>query len=220
MAMLQGAAWYRERPVARPARTVLYGGWAMMRTGGTAGGDAAASPGLLLRAVAEQHDRAAFATLFAYYAPRLKSYMARLGADPESAEELAQEAMLTVWRKAVLYDPGKAAAGTWIFTIARNLRVDTLRRERRPEFDPNDPSLLPEPTPRADDVLATVQESTRVRAAMERLSDEQARLVAMSFFDDKPHSAIAAELRLPLGTVKSRIRQALQRIRTELGALT
>jgi len=167
----------------------------------------------LLLAVARDQDRAAFAALFAHFAPRIKAYLMKLGAGAALAEDLAQEAMLTIWRKAPLFDPAKASAATWIFTIARNLRIDAIRRERRPDFDPNDPALAPDDEPSADSVLIREDDEEKLHAALKILSPEQAQVVQMSFFADKPHSQIASELGLPLGTVKSRLRLAMVRIR-------
>ena len=169
-----------------------------------------------LLAVAERGDREAFGELFAYYAPRVKTYLLKMGAGA-AAEELAQEAMLSLWRKAALFDPAKASAGTWIFAIARNLRVDAIRRERRPALDPDDPELSPVPEPLAEDGLMTQEKEARLRAALVQLPVEQAEIVTLSFFADKPHSQIAEELKLPLGTVKSRLRLAMGRLRAALG---
>lgn len=169
----------------------------------------------MLGAVAE-HDRAAFAALFAHFAPRVKSYMLRLGSDNMQAEELAQEALATVWRKADRYDPSRAAASTWIFTIARNLRIDAFRRSNHPELDPEDPALVPDAPPAADAVVAQKQDAVRIRAALAELPDEQRQVLHMSFFDDKTHTEISDTLDIPLGTVKSRIRLAFGRIRTML----
>ena len=130
---------------------------------------------------------------------------------------MAQEAMLKVWRKARLFDPAKASAGTWIFTIARNLYIDRRRRERRPEFDPSDPLLSAENPETADGALGTQQSEDHVRAAMSGLPEDQMKVITMAFYEDKSHSAIAAELDLPLGTVKSRLRRAFARLREELG---
>jgi RNA polymerase sigma factor (sigma-70 family) len=171
----------------------------------------------LLSAVAQSGDRQAFALLFQYYAPRLKTYMRKLGTEDAVAEELAQEAMLAVWRKAASFDPGRANAGTWIFAVARNLRIDMLRKEKRPEIDFDDPELVPDPAPRADEVMATQQSESRIRAAMVGLSAEQTEVVTLSFYEDTPHAEIAARLKIPLGTVKSRLRLAMKRIRFELG---
>ncbi|HWD28960.1 MAG TPA: sigma-70 family RNA polymerase sigma factor [Rhizomicrobium sp.] len=168
-------------------------------------------------AVAVARDRAAFQALFDHFAPRVKGYLMRLGAGNAVAEDLAQDAMLAVWRKAALFDPAKASASTWIFTIARNLRIDAIRKERRPDLDPNDPSLLPENAREADDTIDWAQAEDRLRLALADLPAEQAQIIALSFLAEKPHSLIAIELGLPLGTVKSRIRLAMARLRLALG---
>jgi len=171
----------------------------------------------LLATVGAKRDRAAFEILFVYFAPRVKNYLLRLGANAALADDLAQEAMLTVWRKAEMFDPAKASASTWIFTVARNLRIDAIRRERRPEIDPNDPAFVPGEEPQPDDRMARDGEDARLRDALTKLSADQAQVVQMSFFADKPHSQIARELGLPLGTVKSRLRLAMARIKAVLG---
>lgn len=172
----------------------------------------------VLGAVARQ-DRSAFAHLFRHFAPRVKSYMLRLGSDESQAEELAQEALAMVWRKAAQYDADRAAASTWIFTIARNLRIDAFRRTNRPELDPDDPALVPDPPPQGDAVVAQKQTAELVRAALATLPEEQRQVLHMSFFDEKTHSEIAAALDLPLGTVKSRIRLAFGRVKASIGNL-
>lgn len=175
-------------------------------------------PAALILAIARAADRRAFAALFEHFAPRVKSYMLRLGAPPEAAEELAQEALLSVWRKAGLFDPSRAGASTWIFAIARNLRIDAIRRERRPKIE-DDPTDAPEAEPSADAVIAAVERDARLRQAVGVLPVDQAEVVRLSFFQDKPHSEIARDLNLPLGTVKSRLRLALQRLRGLVGDL-
>jgi RNA polymerase sigma-70 factor (ECF subfamily) len=170
----------------------------------------------LLEALAAGPDRQAFKRLFAYFAPRVKSYLRRLGAEDQRADELAQEVMLTVWRRAQLYDRRQAGASTWIFTIARNKRIDAIRRDRRPELDPDDPAVVPEPEMPADQKVEASQRQELLRAAVQRLPEEQARLLRLSYFEDKSHSTIAEELDLPLGTVKSRLRLALSRLKTLL----
>ncbi len=169
-----------------------------------------------LDALAAGPDRRAFKRLFAHFAPRVKSYLRRLGAEDQHAEELAQEVMLTVWRRAHLYDRRQAGASTWIFTIARNRRIDALRRDRRPELDPEDPAIVPEPETPADQQVEANQRQDLLRSAITRLPEEQARLLRLSYFEDKSHSKIAEELDLPLGTVKSRLRLALSRLKTLL----
>ena len=167
----------------------------------------------LLRAVATLKDRAAFAELFQHFAPRLKAFMMKGGADGDTAEELAQEAMIQVWRRAESFDPARAAASTWIYTIARNKRIDRLRRERRPPMSEEEyASALGEPE-RGDAAVERSQAETRLARSLETLPEDQATVVKMAFYEDKSHSAIAAELHLPLGTVKSRIRLALTRLR-------
>ena len=172
----------------------------------------------LLMAVGATRDRAAFEALFRHFAPRIKAYLLRLGAGAAVAEDVAQEALLSVWRKAHLFDPTKASAATWIFTIARNLRIDVLRRERRPEFNSDDPAFVPDEEPQADAGLVRAGDEAQLRAAIGRLSPEQAKVVELSFFADKPHSEIAKELGLPLGTVKSRLRLAMAHIRGVVAA--
>lgn len=169
-------------------------------------------------AVAQARDRAAFGRVFAFYGPRVKAYLRRLGAEDGVAEDLTQEVMLTVWRQAHQFDRSRAALGTWIYTIARNKRIDALRRERRPELDPNDPALQidGEQAPRGDRHAEAEQVKYRVMRAVEQLPAEQAQLLRIFYFEEKPHSAIADELGLPLGTVKSRLRLALSKLRALL----
>jgi RNA polymerase sigma-70 factor (ECF subfamily) len=173
----------------------------------------------MIQAIARDHSRSAFAGLFKHFAPRLKSYVMRLGAEERAAEEVVQETMLMVWRKAARFDSRLAGASTWIFTIARNKRIDGIRREHRPEFDPNDPALVgvaPEP---ADMPLQRRERGDRLQAALSLLSKDQASLIRAAFFDEKSHREIASERSIPLGTVKSRIRLALSRLRRELADL-
>jgi RNA polymerase sigma-70 factor (ECF subfamily) len=165
--------------------------------------------------IAERSDRDAFVCLFNHFAPRVKSYLVRLGAAPESAEELAQETLLTVWRRAAAFDPGRAAASTWIFTIARNLRIDLSRRDgRAPPADGS--SGLSETPARPDEALSALEDKARIGIAMASLPREQAQVISLAFFADKAHSEIAGELGLPLGTVKSRLRLAMARLRGAL----
>ena len=170
----------------------------------------------LILAVAEHADREAFSILFRHFAPRLKTMLMRGGASGQAAEELAQETMLLVWRKAGQFDPEKAGASTWIFTIARNLRIDAFRRERHPDTLLPDPSEALEEPVRADQVLATAERDVRVRAAMETLSPEQADVVRAAYFLDQPHAEIEKQLGIPLGTVKSRLRLAMTKLRAAL----
>ena len=168
----------------------------------------------LIVAVAQTRDRDAFARLFQHFAPRLKAWLIKGGAADAAAEEFAQEAMLTVWRKAELFDARMAHASTWIFTIARNRRLDALRKDARvAPIDLLPPGLDPE---RPDDLLEGRQDAVRIREAMAALTPEQAQVVHLAFFLDQPHSAISERLSLPLGTVKSRIRKAMLKLRVML----
>jgi RNA polymerase sigma-70 factor (ECF subfamily) len=171
----------------------------------------------LIQAIATDRDRSAFAAVFGHFGPRIKAYLMRRGSDAGAAEEVVQEVMVTLWRRAETFDARQANASTWVFTIARNKRIDMMRRERRPEIDPEDPALVPAENGNAEDRVERAQDAARLRGAMASLPAEQKDLLTMAFFEDKPHSTIAAESGLPLGTVKSRIRLAMARLRKELG---
>lgn len=161
--------------------------------------------------IAASRDRAQFALLFAHFAPRLKGYFMRLGVSPDIAEDLAQDALLAVWRKAEMFDPARASASTWIFTIARNLRVDLQRRARDPRQLTDGTDSVPEPMP--SDIILSAEREDRVRAALANLSPDQADVIRLSFFEERPQSEIAKVLDIPLGTVKSRVRLAMSRLR-------
>jgi len=161
-------------------------------------------------------DKDAFAQIYAHFAPRLKGYLMRLNLSADLAEEVAQEAMVNVWRKAHLFDPAKASATTWIYTIARNLRIDYARRQKVRDFDPDAVTVLMEDPETPDAVLSGQQKAEAVRAAVAQLPPNQAEIVRMAFFQGLTHQVIAAELDLPLGTVKSRIRLAFGRMKDVL----
>jgi RNA polymerase sigma-70 factor (ECF subfamily) len=170
----------------------------------------------LLQRLAATGDIDAFRELFRAYAPRVKAYMMRQGTDPGMAEELAQETLLTVWRKAALYSGDKGSATTWIFTIARNLRIDRLRKEVAwqplPEHSEEEPSS--DPTP--DVEVSDRERRERVQRALAELPGDQSEVVLLSYIEGLSHSEIAARLGVPLGTVKSRMRLAYQKIRETL----
>ncbi len=172
----------------------------------------------LMARIAGARDRAAFAALFSALAPRVKGYLVRMGSDDGTAEEITQDVMLTVWHQADRFDPNRAGLTTWIYTIARNRRIDRLRREQRVEFDAADPLLVADPTPSADWGIENAQEERRLRQAIDALPREQADLLLMSYYEDVTHQGIAEARNLPLGTVKSRIRLALERLRQHFGA--
>lgn len=170
----------------------------------------------LARRVAESQDQAAFEEIFDYFAPRLKAYLLRLGAQGGQAEELVQEVMITLWNKASLFDPSKSSLSTWLFRVARNRHIDSLRREKRGELDENDPYLQPQGEVDAGEQMDADRRDERVRACLEALPEEQLSLVRLAFFKGLSHSQIAEEANLPLGTVKSRIRLAFSRLRRGL----
>jgi RNA polymerase sigma-70 factor, ECF subfamily len=170
----------------------------------------------LIEAVTARRDTRAFHELYTYFAPRLKAYMKKLGTTDELAEELVQDVMCTVWRKSGSYDPAKSAVSSWIFTIARNLRIDALRREQRRFIDPAEPALEPTPVAQPDARLTFAAEQQRVRSVLEALPQEQAAVVSLAFYEGKSHGEIACHLAIPLGTVKSRMRLAFQRLREAL----
>jgi RNA polymerase sigma-70 factor (ECF subfamily) len=162
-------------------------------------------------AIAQKRDRQQFALLFAHFGPRLKSFFLRLGASSGLAEDLMQDTLLAIWRKADRFDPSRAAASTWIFTIARNLRIDVKRRERDPNLLAEFFTGIDEPIP--SDHLLCAERDTAIHRALAQLSVEQAETIHLSFFEDRSHSEIATLLHLPLGTVKSRVRLAMSRLR-------
>lgn len=167
----------------------------------------------LIQGVARNLDRLAFAELFDRLAPRVKSFILYKGATPELAEDLVQEAMISVWTKAGLYDPTKGTVKTWVFTIARNLRIDRMRRESSmPLTDLGDYDAESD-EPRSDDVLMRKQDGDLIARALRDIPAEQKEVLTLSFFEDVPQSEIAQRLNLPVGTVKSRMRLAYGRLR-------
>lgn len=171
----------------------------------------------LLAAIAVHRDRQAFARLFQCYAGRIKAFLMRAGAAGDEAEEAVQEVMVTLWRRAETFDPAKAAARSWIYAIARNKRIDLIRRARRPEPDPEDPMFRPDPEQSAESRLAGAERDARVRAALVALPEDQLAVVRLAFFAGLSHGEIAERLATPLGTVKSRLRLSFRRLRGELG---
>jgi len=171
----------------------------------------------LLSLIARERSEAAFGELFQRYASKLRGYMLRQGADAATAEELAQETLLVVWRKAALYSAEKGSLSTWIFTIARNLRIDRLRKEAAwQELPDNLSETLASDDQAPDEAASDRQREVRVRAVLAELSAEQRQVVEMAYIEGLSHSEISERLGLPLGTVKSRMRLAYQKVRTAL----
>lgn len=173
--------------------------------------DRSAEMTALLLAVRDRRDKQAFAGLFDYFAPRLKSMLIRGGLTDGSAEDVVQDVLLTVWHKAAQFDPNRAEAAGWIYRIARNRQIDIIRRRYIPMPDELEP-----PTNDAAQIVALGQEADLLRAALARLSPEQQEALAQAYMEDLPQSEISHRTGLPLGTVKSRIRLGLERLRHEL----
>lgn len=174
---------------------------------------------LLMRAVAERRDQAAFTEIFDHFTPRLEFFLMRLGLDAGLAEEVAQDVMVTLWRKAVLFHPGKSSLPTWLYRIARNRRIDLIRRNRVTFVDPQSPAILGiEDEHRFEVEIEGRQRDDLVRTLIITLPDDQRSLVQLAFYEGLSHSQIAERTRLPLGTVKSRLRLAFSRLRRMLEA--
>lgn len=161
--------------------------------------------------IRDAQDQTAFVELFRHFAPRVKAFLMKSGANPSLAEECTQEVMATLWRKAHMFDPARASVATWIFTIARNRKIDMLRKQRRPE--PEDLTWGPEHEPDQADVISLQQENEKLSVAIAQLPEKQKELIEKAYYGDLSHSEIAEQTGLPLGTIKSRIRLALERLR-------
>lgn len=211
-----GTCHNNDKPACRPVSRVKHG-LKMKRTDRYLA-DQDLSPAelsRLLTAVGQERSVEAFETIFRYYGPRVRSFMAMKTRDAQLAEELMQETMTAVWNKAVQFDPTRGNVSAWIFTIARNLRIDAFRR-KRPVFDENDPVFVADNAPAADVELEGRQDAELLREAMESLPAEQLDVLRRAFFDEASHSTIAEDMGIPLGTVKSRIRLAFDKLRTAL----
>ncbi|NNE79275.1 MAG: sigma-70 family RNA polymerase sigma factor [Silicimonas sp.] len=168
-------------------------------------------------AVRDNRDRTAFAALFDHFAPRLKGFVMRTGTSSAQAEEIVQDAMLTVWRKAGLFDPHRAQVSAWVYQIARNRQIDIVRKENRPV--PEELAEDPGTEPDASQMLAMEQEAGRLREALARLNDDQREVIERAYLGELSHQEISDQTGLPLGTIKSRIRLGLERLRHELKGL-
>lgn len=170
----------------------------------------------LLQRIAEDADKAAFTDLFAHYGPILKGFMMRKGANADMAEDLAQDTMLQVWRKASLYASSRGSVSTWIFTIARNLRIDTFRRARGMRFEEISDFDFESDEPTGEGNMNEHQESVLVAQAVSTLPPDQREVIQLAFSEDLTHMEIAGKLNQPLGTVKSRMRLAYQKLSAAL----
>ena len=168
--------------------------------------------------VAVDRDRAAFEALFDHFAPRVNGYLQRLGMDRAQAEDLAQEVLAVLWHKAHLFDPAKSSLATWLYRVARNRRIDLLRRDKSDRLDPADPIFEPDAPEPADEAVDAARRDQRVRVALGTLPPEQIELIRLAFFTGLSHGEIAEKTGVPLGTVKSRIRLAFRKLRNILDA--
>jgi RNA polymerase sigma-70 factor (ECF subfamily) len=186
-----------------------------------------AAPGRLIDAhktlmvkVATNRDREAFGALFAYFGPRVKALMLKAGADHALAEDLVQDVMMTVWRKVELYAPDRGTVSTWVYTIARNARIDRLRRNSSRPYDDIDELELASGDKNAEEETFSGQQAERIAIALAELPEEQREIIELSYMHDMAQSGIAAKLGLPLGTVKSRMRLAYGKLKAKLEDLT
>lgn len=170
---------------------------------------------LMLR-VARSRDRDAFRSLFTHFAPRVKALMIKSGSEPAQAEDIAQDVMATVWRKIDLYTPERGSVGAWIFTIARNSRIDRLRRRPSQAYEDVEALDLEDGSPDGEDEVFAQQRAKLVGEALGQLPDEQKQVMELSFLQDMTQMEISEKLSVPLGTVKSRMRLAYGKLRTTL----
>ena len=171
------------------------------------------TPEQLVARIAADGDRDAFVLLFKRYAPKIKGYMLRATRDERKADDLTQEVMLRVWRRAGSFQPERAAFSTWVFTIARNARIDQFRREKHPEVDLTDPTTVVSPDESPDKTVDRLGQRTRLLEAISSLPKEQASVLLSAYYDDKSLRQVAEEQQVALGTVKSRVRLAFKRLR-------
>jgi len=169
-----------------------------------------------LAKVAESQDISSFKKIFDYFSPRLKSFLMRSGADEAIAEEIIQETMTIIWTKADYYDPKMASPSTWIYTIARNKKIDILRKSRKAILEDIDTAVLPPVESKADENIEHDQKFEMITQYLDDLPEDQLNLLKMNFFEEKSHGEISEITKIPLGTVKSRIRLALEKIRGKL----
>ncbi len=169
----------------------------------------------LIEKVAAERNQKAFINIFEHFAPRIKSFLLKSGMNEDAAEDVTLETMANVWNKASTYNREQSAASTWIFTIARNKKIDALRKTRRAEIYPEDPLLVQDERKDPDETAVQNSNAQALSEALKELPREQSDVLFKAYFEDKTHQAIAEETRLPLGTVKSRIRLALERLRKD-----
>jgi len=166
--------------------------------------------------IAESQDIGSFKKIFEYFSPRLKSFLMKSGAEESIAEEIIQETMTIIWTKADYYDPKVASPSTWIYTIARNKKIDILRKSRKAILEDIETAVLPAVEPKTEENIEHDQKFDLIAQQLDSLPKDQLDLLKMNFFEEKSHGEISELTGIPLGTVKSRIRLALEKIRAKL----
>jgi RNA polymerase sigma-70 factor (ECF subfamily) len=169
-----------------------------------------------MKQIADHQDKSSFKMIFDYFGPRLKSFLMSSGAEESIAEEVVQETMCVVWTKADYYDPKMASPSTWIYTIARNKKIDILRKSRKAILENIDTAILPPIIPRLEEDIEHDQKFEVINQYLDELPKEQLALLKMNFIEEKSHGEIAEITKIPLGTIKSRIRLAMEKIRERI----
>jgi RNA polymerase sigma-70 factor (ECF subfamily) len=169
-----------------------------------------------MKQIADHQDKSSFKMIFDYFGPRLKSFLMSSGAEESVAEEVVQETMCVVWTKADYYDPKMASPSTWIYTIARNKKIDILRKSRKAVLENIDTAILPPIIPRLEEDIEHDQKFEVINQYLNELPKEQLALLKMNFIEEKSHGEIAEITKIPLGTIKSRIRLAMEKIRERI----
>ncbi|HAS64217.1 MAG TPA: RNA polymerase subunit sigma [Vibrio sp.] len=170
----------------------------------------------------KQRDTNAFAIVFTHFSPRLKQFAFKHMGNEQVAVELVQETMATVWQKSALFDGSKSALSTWIYTIARNLCFDLLRKQKgrqahilADDIWPSDflpPDLIEHYAPEHEML------KEQVIKFLDILPEAQRKVVQAVYLEDLPHQQVAEMYDIPLGTVKSRLRLAVEKLRLTIEA--
>lgn len=203
-----------SRPETRPSAAVSSRAIALTKRCNVPPDTEISQQTLWMLAVRDQRDKTAFAALFDHFAPRLKGFVMRTGVGSGQAEEIVQDVMLTIWHKAHMFDPSRAQVSGWIYQIARNRQIDVLRKENKAL--PEELNVEPDTEPDAGQLLGMQQEASRLKSALQKLKPEQREMIEKAYLGELTHQQIKQETGLPLGTIKSRIRLGLERLRHEL----
>ncbi len=170
----------------------------------------------LLHAIGASNDREAFRAFFRRWAGRVHAWALRSHPDAVQADEVVQDVFLRVWRHAARFDPARAAVSTWLWTVARNVRVDRMRRDHPRWLDLDDVVAPTEPEASPAYQVEAAQQSARVRDAVAELPPDQLTVLNLAYWEGRTLSEVATVTGVPLGTVKSRVRLALERLRARV----